>query len=119
MTVAQRWIEVLRRDPLVVSCWVAVGLMVLGFSATVLGWAGAAATLAVPVQVPYLVSGGLGGLALVITGAAVLDVQVGRRVAARERIELESVLADTRALVEALESSQDTGSALRVRTDPK
>lgn len=106
MTALRRWVDDHPADPLVVSCWVAGALIVTGFATVLLGWRGAAATLAVPIQLPYLVSGGLGGLALVIAAAAVLDVQVARRTAARERIELDAVLVEARALVDAVTSDR-------------
>jgi hypothetical protein len=43
-----------------------------------LGWNGAASYDREPAQIPYLVSGGLGGLALVIIGASLLIVQSQR-----------------------------------------
>ena len=58
------------RDPIMASALVAGALVVAGFAAMVLAWRGAAATLDVPVQVPYLVSGGIGGLALLIAAAS-------------------------------------------------
>ena len=44
-------------------------LTIAGFVLIGLAWRGAAATLSVPDQLPYLVSGGFAGLALVVTGA--------------------------------------------------
>lgn len=50
-----------------------VGLLLIG-----IGWNGAAGQLSVLAQLPYVVSGGLLGLALVVLGAAVLVVQSAR-----------------------------------------
>ena len=72
-------------DQVTVSMWVSAGLVLAGFVAFALGWRGAAATLDVPVQVPYLVSGGLAGLALILAGVVLVLVQLGRREAADER----------------------------------
>ena len=108
-------------DPIMASALVAAVLVVTGFAAMVLGWRGAAATLEVPVQVPYLVSGGVGGLALLIAAATIVDVQVGRHLAARERASLEAVVSELRervaAQVEIGGSGSDAGSA--VSADPK
>jgi hypothetical protein len=52
---------------------VGVGLLLIG-----VGWNGAAGQLSVLAQLPYLVSGGLLGLALVVLGAAVLVLQSAR-----------------------------------------
>ena len=92
-----------RVDPVTVSMWVAAGLVLAGFVAIALGWRGAAATLDVPVQVPYLVSGGLAGLALIIGGVVLVLVQLGRREAADERELVAGVLAEAHAVLGKLE----------------
>ena len=50
----------------------------LGLLAIGIGWNGAAGQLSILAQVPYIVSGGMIGLALVILGAAMLVVQGAR-----------------------------------------
>lgn len=70
---------------------IGVGLLVIG-----LGWNGANNSTAVVVQMPYLISGGLLGLALVVIGAALLVVHAQRD----DRARLEERLA---LLVEALQ----------------
>jgi hypothetical protein len=50
----------------------------LGLLAIGIGWNGAAGQLSILAQVPYLVSGGMIGIALVILGAAMLVVQGAR-----------------------------------------
>ena len=97
----RNWPE--RVDPVTVSMWVAAGLVLAGFVAIALGWRGAAATLDVPVQVPYLVSGGLAGLALIIGGVVLVLVQLGRREAADERELVAGVLAEAHAVFGKLE----------------
>jgi hypothetical protein len=54
-----------------------------------LGWNGAATYDREPAQIPYLVSGGLGGLALVVIGASLFVVQSLRadRAALRESLD--------------------------------
>ncbi len=47
-------------------------LLLLGFSAMVLGWVGASRTAREIEQIPYLISGGLVGLGLVVVGALLL-----------------------------------------------
>jgi hypothetical protein len=88
-------------DPLALSCWIAVLLLGLAFVAFLAAWKGASDTLEIDVQVAYLVSGGLGGLALLVAGSALLTVQLSRWLAARERRELEAVLAAARAALPA------------------
>ena len=67
-----------------------------GFVAMFLGWNGAASYDRVPAQFPYLVSGGLVGLALVIIGAAMIVVETNRK----GRDELLATLADLRTALE-------------------
>lgn len=52
-----------------------VGLCVAGFLLVFLGWNGAASRDRVPAQFPYLLSGGIAGLCLVIVGVGMLIVQ--------------------------------------------
>jgi hypothetical protein len=90
-----------REHPVAVSCWAAVGMIVASFAAFVLAWRGSASTLSVPVQLSYLLSGGLGGLCLLIAGSALLNVQLSRWWAARERQGLDVVLNEARETLEA------------------
>jgi len=55
-----------------------IGLAAVGLLAIAVGWNGAAGQLSILGQVPYIISGGLIGLALVILGAAMLVVQNAR-----------------------------------------
>jgi hypothetical protein len=49
----------------------AVGLVVLGVVALIVGWIGVSGTGLTPEQNPYLISGGLGGIALIAIGCTV------------------------------------------------
>lgn len=49
-----------------------LGFCTAGFAAIALGWAGAARRTCVDCQIPYLISGGAAGLALVVFGAGLL-----------------------------------------------
>jgi hypothetical protein len=55
--------------------WVSVTLMTLGIAFILLGWAGASRSIVVEEQVPYLISGGVLGLALALIGAVTLFAQ--------------------------------------------
>jgi hypothetical protein len=57
-----------------------------------LGWNGAASYDDVAAQVPYVVSGGLGGLALVVFGSALIITQSHRN----DRASLQATLVDLR-----------------------
>lgn len=65
-----------------------VVLCLVGFLAIFFGWNGAASNNFVPAQFPYLISGGVTGLAIVIIGAAMIIVQNQRA----DRARLEAVL---------------------------
>lgn len=64
--------------------YVCAAIVVAGFAAIALSWRGAAGLLAVPLQVPYAVSGGAGGLALIVFGVGVAYVHLLRVAAATE-----------------------------------
>ncbi len=61
------------------SNYLSFAIIGLGFLALYLGWNGAANKNCVDCQIPYLISGGMTGLALVGTGIGVLVVQNARR----------------------------------------
>lgn len=75
-----------------------LGLCLVGLILVFLGWNGAASLDRVPGQFPYLISGGIAGLCLVIIGAALLVVQNARE----ERALLLSALAEVREGVERM-----------------
>jgi len=69
-----------------------VGLIGGGLLLVFLGWNGAASVDRVPSQFPYLISGGIGGLCLVIIGVGVLIVQNQRA----DRAQLQATLQELR-----------------------
>jgi len=71
---------------------VGVLLVVLGFIAMFLAWNGAAGKDFVQGQIPYLISGGLAGLALVGSGLTVINVQARRADQAELLNRLEAML---------------------------
>ena len=73
--------------------------MLLGIGAIAYAWYGSARTIYVPLQLPEVVSGGIGGLALIGVGLALFDVQLGRRDAAHERRLNDDLLDETANLV--------------------
>jgi len=73
-----------------------VVLCLVGFLAIFFGWNGAASNNFLPAQFPYLISGGMAGLAIVVIGAAMLIVQNQRA----DRARLEAVLEKLAAAAE-------------------
>jgi len=67
-----------------------------GFVAIFLGWNGAASYDRVPAQFPWLISGGIAGLALTFIGASLIVVENNRR----DRAALKASLEEIRTLLE-------------------
>ena len=95
------------RDPrvsvtLVLAAAVVAGLALVGF-----GYRGAAPLLLVPLQVPYLVSGGVAGLAVVGAGLALLVVHLDRAEAAQERREVARLQRDVLRLLKVAPQARE------------
>ena len=73
------------RDPRVSTTVVLSAVVIAGFVAIWLGYRGVAPLGVVPFQVPYLVSGGFVGLALIGTALGLLSVHCNRVEEAEER----------------------------------
>ena len=98
------------RDPRVSTTIVLAVLVVGGFALVAQGYRGAAATLFVPYQVPFLVSGVFVGLALVGAGLALLSIHLDRTEAAQERREIAALQRDVlRLLARAPEARRRRG----------
>lgn len=85
---------------------VAATLMTTGISAIVLGWFGAARSTLVEEQIPYLISGGLLGVALATIGALLVltrwltvAIREARRHESARRRDHEELVETLRALV--------------------
>jgi hypothetical protein len=91
-----------RDEPAAGSLLLFGGLIVAGFVAVYLGYREAAHTSFAPSQLPALISGGLGGLALVLLGSGLLNIQLRRRLAATRRAANEAALEELSALIESL-----------------
>lgn len=92
--------------------WIGIVLAVAGFAAIFYTWTHIAALTNVAQQMPYLVSGGISGLVLIIAGATVVDVAI-RRGDSKERtaqlVQMTRALAEVRELLES-EPSQHKGA---------
>jgi uncharacterized membrane protein len=71
-------------DPIIMSSFLGMLLVLGGFGAFFLAWKGSAATLVVPIQLAYLISGGVTGFALIGAGLGIMYVQMSRHLEARE-----------------------------------
>jgi hypothetical protein len=67
-------------------------LCLVGFGVIFFGWNGAASKNVVMAQFPYLISGGIAGLAIVVIGAAMLVVQSAREDRARLEATMQRLL---------------------------
>lgn len=83
-----------------------VGLCLLGFLLVFLGWNGAASRDRVPAQFPYLISGGVAGLCLVVLGVGMIVVQNQRA----DRAALQASIDRLREAVERSGGSSPNGS---------
>ena len=86
------------------ATWVGIGLIAVGLGLIVLAW-GRTAALGNNVgwQVPYVISAGFSGVALVLVGLTVINIDVKRTESAERRrhlSELREVLAELRWLAE-------------------
>jgi hypothetical protein len=82
--------------------YVGIAVAAAGFVAIIFTWGKVAALTAVPLQLPYLVSGGLTGLGLIMIGVTLINVQAKRQDAAvrdRQMDQLSEVLAEIRVLL--------------------
>ena len=84
-----------------------VAVCIIGFVVIFLGWNGAASFNDLRQQFPYVISGGIAGLAMVALGAALLVIEAARA----ERAELQSSIEDLRRAIEGLGSVSSNGTA--------
>jgi hypothetical protein len=84
--------------------WIGLGLTALGFAVIAFAWGKVAGLLQVSLQLPYVVSGGLSGLGLVMVGMTTVNVSVRRRDAAERAQQHEQLQAVLRELKDALAS---------------
>ena len=85
-----------------------IAYCVAGFFLIFLGWNGAASHDREPAQIPYVISGGIAGLGLVVLGAALIVAHSLRT----DRVELRGSIDDLRAAVDRLASGPINGRRL-------
>lgn len=75
------------------TTYLTTAAILAGFLLIVLGWNGAASTRFVDAQLPYVVSGGLAGVGLVVAGCTLAIIQELRKTAATIAQSLERAAA--------------------------
>jgi hypothetical protein len=106
-------------DPFTRSIVVSVVLIAAGFVAIGLGWRGAARSLIVAEQLPFLLSGGIGGLALIVAGSATLALQSSRYWNARERRQIDRLVRRASEVRSEDQARGEPASMSRVNAPPK
>ena len=86
---------------------VLAAFVVAGFVMLALAWRGAAATVYVPLQLPWVVSGSLAGLAVIGMGLGGWSVHLARRQDAEHRDAVEGLVRDAVELTERVRSARD------------
>lgn len=89
-----------------VSVTVFGGFVVAAFAAFALGWRGTADTANVAVQIPFLISGGGGGLILLASGLGLLVMQLRRIDEARRTRRIAEIVAVATDLVRVAREEQ-------------
>jgi hypothetical protein len=84
-----------------------LGFCVAGLGLIWAGWNGAATYNDIRKQFPYLISGGIGGLALVVIGVGLMIVQSQRA----DRVQLEANLVELRTILERMTGVPATNGA--------
>lgn len=83
---------------------IGMGFAAVGFLVILLAWNGAAGLDYAQGQLPYLISGGVGGLGLIVIGGALIVAESNRR----DRAVLEAQLSELVAAVERMSTSTVT-----------
>lgn len=95
-------------------------LLVGGLAAIGFGWHGVTGKTSVADQVPFVVAGGLGGLAVVVAGAVFVDVSVrlrDRRESREQVVRLTEALTEVRRLLETDLDDRPAGQDAAERRD--
>ena len=88
------------RDPGMRAILVLSAMAAVGYAMLWLGWRGSARTILVPLQSPWVMSGGLGGLAVLGMALGAWSVHLGRRQDAENRAAVERLVRDAVLLIE-------------------
>jgi hypothetical protein len=99
------WVAALR-DPGIQVVLVLLGIALAGVAMLVLGWRGAARTIYVPFQVPWIVSSSLAGLGVIGFALGAWSIHLGRRQDAANRALVEQLTRDAAELAEDLRTGR-------------
>jgi hypothetical protein len=102
-----RWMAALH-DPGIQAVVVLAGLAVASFVMLGLAWRGGARTPYVPLQIPWLVSAGIGALALLGMALGGWSIHLGRRQDAAHRDTVDTLVRDAAELAEDLRTGRVT-----------
>ena len=100
-----RWMAALH-DPGVQSMLILAAIAIAGFVMFGLAWRGGARTPYVPLQLPWFVSGGMAGLALLGMALGGWSIHLGRRQDAAHRAATEDLVREAAELAEDLRAGR-------------
>jgi hypothetical protein len=83
---------------------VVAGLGLIGYT-----WGRVAGLLLIPLQLPYVISGGLTGLGLVLVGMTIVNITVRRQDGARRDERVEQLSSILQALAVSMRTPEDGG----------
>jgi hypothetical protein len=87
-------------DPGIRAGVILVAVAIVGLAVLSLAWRGVARSLYVGVQLPFLISAGIGGAALAGTGAALFGMHLERRAAAVRRADVDEIVRTVAGLAD-------------------
>jgi hypothetical protein len=90
------------QGPAKIATYLGVSMVLLGFAMIAFAWNGAAELDFIQGQFPYALSGGLGGLGLIIGGMAVLAIQIQRTITAERARDMRALQDEADALIRNL-----------------
>jgi hypothetical protein len=94
------------RDPGVRSALALLAAALAGFVLFAFAWRGVARTIYVPFQMPWVLSAGVAGLALIGGSLGLLSVHIGRRADAAHRAAVEDVVRTAVELADGIRSGR-------------